>query len=123
MIDEGALERGAMGFILGLGVFVGGLVSGRYSASRKRQSSPGSDAGAADDRYSPGQVAPSLGAGLRSALQHLLVLGHGMYLLVMLFFVALLVAPRLRIILGVGVITVIGCSCVWFKVASWLARR
>ena len=128
MADESAFEAAAMGFVLGLFVFAASFLRVRYWSSRRRQTSLSSDAGPDDRRYSPSQVAPSLGGGFREVLEQLLAFEHVMDLLGVLFFAGVLlygawVAPRLRLILAVGVATVVGCTFVCFKIARWVGLR
>ncbi len=73
-------------------------------------------------------MAPSLGGGLRAALDQLLAIDRFMDLLAVLFVIVMLlygawVAPRIRIILAVAAVTAVMCTFVWLKISRWLARR
>jgi hypothetical protein len=61
-------------------------------------------------------------------LEQLLKFDHVFDLLGVLFFAAVLlygawVEPRLRLVLAVGVATVVGCSFICFKIARWVGLR
>jgi hypothetical protein len=128
MTDESAFEAGVIGFLLGLFFFVEAFVRVNAWASRRRQSRLNSDAGSGDNRYSPVEVVPWLGGGLRGVLDNLPTFDEVTDLVFVVLLIAMhlygaWVAPRLRSILAVSVATIIVCSLAWFKIASWVARR
>jgi len=128
MIDEEVLASCATGFLLGLFAFAAGIVRVRYWASRRRQSPLNPSSGKGDARYFPAGVAQSSGGKLRVALNQYLALERLIDLLALGFVIAMLlygawVAPKLRLILAVAVVTGIGCSLVWVKTKKWLVQR
>ena len=128
MTREELLASSAMGFVFGLFAFAAVLLRVRYWTSRKQRTAQPLDPVSRDARYESQPVTPSEGRGLWASFEGLLAFDRFMDLLAVLLVIGMLlygawIAPRLRLVLAVGVATALGCSFLWAKVAKWLPRR
>jgi len=116
-----------MGFLLGLVAFVGGLVRIRRWSRHGRSILPTDAMEKTDHRYGPGPTHQPAGSMVAAGLRRLLVLDMIWDLVAVLFILAMLlygawVAPHLRYVLGVALITVVVCSLAWRTIRKSLAR-
>jgi hypothetical protein len=115
------------GTLLGLFAFAGGYVRVRRWSNRAPRTSSTEAAAGQDGRHDPGRPTLAEPISFRAGIEALFALDRVADLVGALFIVAMLVygavvAPRLRYILAVAVITVAVTWWVWRLVTKWLRR-